>query len=165
MPRRLFAGTLIALLSILIFAVAQEEDGPGIVDTGPHEVLTYTQTDIEWQPGPGSLAEGAEFSLLEGDPSQQGLFALRIRMPDGFRIEPHWHPNVERLTVISGTFRLGHGDEFDAGATDPFGPGSYLSLPPEMTHFAVTEGTTEVQLTSIGPWVINYVNPEDDPRN
>jgi len=35
---------------------------------------------------------------------------------------------------------------------------------PETAHFAIAEGETVIQLTSIGPWEINYVNPEDDPR-
>ena len=31
-------------------------------------------------------------------------------------------------------------------------------------HFAWTEQETEIQLHGIGPWVVNYVNPADDPR-
>lgn len=85
-------------------------------------------------------------------------------MPDGFQIAPHWHPNVERVTVISGTFRLGHGEELDSQAATPLEPGSYVSMPPGMRHFAIAEGETIIQLTSIGPWIINYVNPADDPR-
>jgi hypothetical protein len=30
-------------------------------------------------------------------------------------------------------------------------------------HFAWTKGETEIQLTTIGPWKLVYVNPADDP--
>lgn len=164
MKKYLFVGSVLAVLFVVM--AHQEEDAPPVViDTPPEEQLLYLPGDIGWQPGPGSFEEGAEFAVLEGNPGEPGLFTLRIRMPDGFRISPHWHPNVERVTVLSGTFRMGHGDEFDAEGGDPLGPGSYFSMPPEMTHYAVTEGETVVQLTSIGPWIIHYVNPEDDPRD
>jgi hypothetical protein len=34
-----------------------------------------------------------------------------------------------------------------------------------MVHAVWIEGETIVQLHGMGPWVINYVNPADDPRN
>lgn len=133
-------------------------------DEGPESHLLYLSEDIEWQDGPGSFEEGAQFAVLEGDPSKAEVFTMRIRMPDGFEIAPHWHPNVERVTVISGTFLMGQGDELDADAAERLEAGSYTSYPPETRHFAIAEAETVVQLTSVGPWEINYVNPEDDPR-
>lgn len=119
---------------------------------------------IDWQAGPPSMEPGAQAAVIEGDPSQPGFFNLRLRLPDGYRIAPHTHPQPERVTVISGTFRLGEGDSFDETNTQALDAGSYFSMPPGMTHFAVTEGETVIQLTSTGPWTIEYVNPEDDPR-
>ncbi|MGA9523970.1 MAG: hypothetical protein WBV82_21090 [Myxococcaceae bacterium] len=37
-------------------------------------------------------------------------------------------------------------------------------MPRRMVHYAIAEGETIVQLTSVGPWEINYVRPEHDPR-
>jgi len=129
-----------------------------------HARTIYTPEQFTWQDGPPSLPEGAQFAIVEGDPSKEGYFALRLRMPDGYRIPPHWHPVHERVTVISGSFQLGHGDRFDAQATQALGAGSYFSLPPKSRHFAYVKGATIIQLNSIGPWEINYVNPGDDPR-
>lgn len=134
-------------------------------DLGPDHHIQYASDEIEWEDGPASLEEGAEMAVLEGDPGAEGIFTMRLRMPDGFRIAPHSHPNFERVTVISGTFRLGHGETFDREATDVLEPGSYTTMPPGMRHFAVMEGETVIQLTSVGPWEINYVNPADDPRD
>lgn len=167
MPHRItfFSLTLLlaAAMTVSRPALAQDQVA-AIPDPGPPEHLLFGVEDIAWVDGPGSLEPGAQVAILEGDPSAPGVFTLRIRMPDGFRISPHWHPNPERLTVISGVFRLGDGETFDAAATTPLRPGSYTSMPPGMRHFAVTEGETVIQLTSTGPWVITYVHPEDDPR-
>jgi quercetin dioxygenase-like cupin family protein len=164
MKRHLLIATLLSVLLVVWTAQTQAEPAVEIMDEGPEHELIYSPGDIEWQDGPGSFEPGAEFAVLEGDPGEPGFFNMRIRMPDGFHIAPHWHPNVERVTVISGTFLLGHGEEADREAAQPLEAGSYFSLPPEMPHYAFTEGETVIQLSSIGPWVINYINPEDDPR-
>ena len=123
-----------------------------------------TPADLKWQSGPPSLPPGSEFVIVEGDPSKEAYFAFRLRLPDGYRIPPHWHPVFERVTVISGTFHLGHGDKYDAAKMEALPAGSYFAMPPQSRHFARAEGQTVVQLNSIGPWEINYVNPADDPR-
>jgi hypothetical protein len=154
---------LVPALSILLLPLDVGAQAVA-ADEGPDHHLIYRAADVEWRPGPGSFEAGSEFAVLEGDPGAPGVFTMRIRMPDGFIISPHWHPNVERVTVLAGTFRLGMGEQLDAGAARRLPAGSYFSLRPEMPHFAVTEGETVIQLTSIGPWEINYVDPADDPR-
>src|SRR4029453_3449638 len=124
----------------------------------------YVPGAIEWKAGPDSLAPGARMAVLEGDPSKDGFFTIRLLMPDGYRVAPHWHPKTERLTIISGTVNLGTGDRFDATATKALPAGTYSSMPPKMTHFAWMKGETVLQLSSIGPWQVIYVDPADDPR-
>ena len=119
--------------------------------------------EVEWKESP-ALPPGAKVAVLEGDPAKEGYFAMRVRMPDGYRIPPHWHPAPERVTVISGTFHHGRGEKFDKSAARALPAGSYSSMPPGTRHFAWAEGETVVQVTTIGPWGITYVNPADDPR-
>lgn len=118
---------------------------------------------IEWRAS-DSLPSGAQVAVLEGDPSKEGFFAMRIKMPDGYRVPPHWHSTQERVTVLTGTLNLGSGDTFDASKAKPFPAGTYSSMPPRMTHFAWMSGETILQLSSMGPWTITYVNSADDPR-
>jgi hypothetical protein len=118
-----------------------------------------------WQEGPDSLRPGAKMVVLEGDPSKDGFFTMRLLLPDGYRVDPHWHAKAERLTIISGTLNLGMGDHFETQAAPALPAGTYSSMPPGMTHFAWTTGATVLQLSSIGPWSVIYVNPADDPRN
>ena len=66
---------------------------------------------FQFQPGPGSVEESAEFSVLYGDPGTEGVFAMRLKLPDGFHIAPHHHGQPEIVTVLSGTFQIGMGDD------------------------------------------------------
>src|SRR5687768_1529070 len=128
------------------------------------EMKLYPTGDIQWKEGPPSLPAGAKFALLEGDPSKDEIFTMRLWMPDGFKIPPHWHPKVEHVTVISGTFNIGMGDKFDQTTTRAMPAGTFGFWPPDMKHFAWAKGETILQLHGIGPWMITYVNSSDDPR-
>lgn len=119
---------------------------------------------FEYEAGPGSLDEGAEYAVLYGDPSTDGVFAMRLKLPDGFHIAPHHHSQPEIVTVISGTFRLGMGEDADPEATTMLEPGSFFAYPPGMVHYAYADGETVIQLNSTGPWTITYVDDADDPR-
>jgi hypothetical protein len=124
-----------------------------------------TSDDINWQDGPASLPSGAKVAMLEGDPSKEGPFVLRMKLPDGFRVLPHSHPKDERVTVISGTLYLGMGDQFDAQQAKALPAGSYVRTPAGRTHFGWVKGATVLQLHGEGPWAITYVHAADDPRN
>ena len=102
--------------------------------------------------------------MLLGDPSKEGLFVIRLKAPKGYRIPPHTHPNQEVVTVISGTINLGMGETADPAKAKALPAGTLYSLPPGMAHFARFEEETVIQVSTIGPWGINYINPKDDPR-
>jgi quercetin dioxygenase-like cupin family protein len=123
-----------------------------------------TAQEIPWSPGPASLPAGAQATTLYGDASKEGLFAIRLKLPAGYVIPPHTHPRPEVVTVISGTFHLGMGEVADRTRTKALPAGSFFAFAPGMAHFAFMDEETVVQLNSIGPWGLTYVNPADDPR-
>src|SRR5262249_36615255 len=99
------------------------------------------------------------------NPNEPGFFTIRAWMPDGYRVPPHFHPGVERVTVITGVLNLGQGDTFDESASTALPVGAYTSMPAGMHHFAWAKGATVIQISSLGPWGITYITPADDPRN
>jgi hypothetical protein len=119
--------------------------------------------DIDWQPAPPIIPTGVMMAVLAGDLAKEGPFIFRLKVPDGFQVAPHFHPGIENVTVISGTFRLGMGETFDESALRDLDAGSLVVIPPESPHFVRVEGETEIQVHGIGPWALTYVNPADDP--
>lgn len=124
----------------------------------------FTPDKIPYGPVPSFIAPGAQLAVLEGDPgATNGDFTVRLKMPDGYRIAPHWHPKRENVTVISGNFKVGMGDAFDESKMMMFGAGSFAYLDPSMHHYALASGETVVQVHGMSPLQFNYVNPSDDP--
>src|SRR5262245_13807874 len=116
---------------------------------------------VKWGDAPPSLARGAKLAVLYDDPSKEGLFIVRVKMPAGYKIRPHWHPTDENVTVLSGAFAIGMGDTHDGrGKTMP--AGTFFSMPAKMHHFAWTSKETIVEVSAMGPFVLNYINPKDD---
>ena len=151
----MLVSSAVALAGVVSIASAQGTDG--------HKMLS--PQEIKWAPGPPSIPPGAEVAVLYGDPGKDGLFAMRLKFPKGYKIAPHTHPQPEVLTVISGTFRLGMGETADQGKAKAFQAGSFIALSQGMAHFAgADDDNTVVQLNSTGPWTLTYVNPADDPR-
>jgi quercetin dioxygenase-like cupin family protein len=128
------------------------------------EKNAFTPDTISWVAAPPVVRPGALFAVLEGDPTAStGDFTIRLKMPDGFRIAPHWHPNRENFTIISGAFKVGMGDKFDPNKTQAFVAGSFAFLDPNMHHYAMASGETIVQVHGQSPLQFNYINPADDP--
>jgi hypothetical protein len=109
-----------------------------------------------------TLAQRAR--LVEGPSSEAVPFTFRLKFPANYKLPAHWHPEIEHVTVISGTFNMGTGDKLDMQKTKALTPGSAAIMQPKTDHFAWTGEKAEVQVHGVGPWAINYVNPADDPR-
>ena len=151
---------MVALALVCVSLAGQE----GAHDTASSHAKLYSSADIQWKDGPPSLPAGASMAVLEGDPTKEGMFVMRVRLPEGFHIPPHTHPKPERVTVISGTFKLAMGDNPRKAEARTLPAGSYGVWPAGMVHAVWIEGETIVQFHGMGPWAINYVNPADDPR-
>ncbi len=127
----------------------------------PHVMMA--PADLKWMEGPPSLPPGARIAVVSGDPSQAQPFVIRAQVPAGYKIAPHWHPGVENLTILSGTTAVGMGERFDESTMTTIGAGGYASLPAEMRHYFMARTAATFQVQGMGPFVVNYVNPADDP--
>ena len=125
--------------------------------------LMVMPADLKWVDVP-SLPPGAKIAVIEGPMNEALPFTVRLKLPADYRVPAHWHPAIEHVTVISGTFNLGTGDKLDQSKTTPLSVGSVAIMQPKTNHFAWTKEETIIQAHGVGPWAVNYVNPADDPR-
>ena len=159
---------ILALLAAVSLGLAQagQEGKDGSASTGTHAAhLVVTPDQIKWGPAPSSLPPGAQMAVLEGDPSKAGApFTIRAKLPDGYRVPPHWHPTDEKIIVLQGTFGMGLGERFDPVVGRELPVGSYAVTSKGMRRFVWAKGETVIQVSGMGPIELNYVNPADDPR-
>ncbi|MFA5900976.1 MAG: cupin domain-containing protein [Hyphomicrobium sp.] len=152
-----YAFVIAALVALTSSAVAH--------DTGDGHPLQEIQSkDLTYRDDP-AFAKGGQTVVLVGDPKKPGLFILRLKMDPHFVVLPHTHPVFETVTVLKGTMGSGMGEKTDLTKGKLLGPGSVLALPAGHPHY-VWAGDEEVilQVVANGPFDINYINPDDDPR-
>jgi hypothetical protein len=167
MRKVLFCATAALLIAAVGLAIAQTGGTPGTTPPAQgmtmSNMVTSTPMDLKWGSPPPVFEQNAQFALVAGDPSKAGLYTVRLKMPAGYQVMPHWHPTDENVTVISGTFSLGMGDKFDPATMKELPAGSFGLLPATMHHYAMAKTECIVQVHGMGPFALTYVNPADDP--
>jgi hypothetical protein len=104
---------------------------------------------LEWQP----VIDGAEMTVLHGDPSQAYEYVIRFRTHREIFVPLHWHRHDEHVTVISGPFAI----SFDEARRE-LAPGSYAVIPAGVHHCAWYEAGTVVQVSGMGPFESIYID-------
>ena len=133
-----------------------------ILLSGPARAM-HGAEGLQWGDAPPVLGKGAKLAVLQGDPTKAGPFVMRLSMPAGYKIAPHWHTQTENATVMSGTFMVGMGDKYDAKAMKPMKAGAFGSIPGKAPHYAVAKTATVLQIHGEGPFDMTYVDAKDDP--
>ena len=152
--RKLFSVAL-SVVAVAAFGLAQESN------KSTHILVPAAQ--VKWGPAPPSVPKGVQLAVVSGNPGASGPFVIRLKIPAGQKVAPHWHPTDENVTVISGTVAFGMGEKFDQAALKTLSAGGYALMPAEMRHFAMAKTAVVLQVHGMGPFVLNYVNPADDP--
>jgi quercetin dioxygenase-like cupin family protein len=136
---------------------------PAVVMAADDHHATVQPEALKWAQ-PAAYAKGAQLSVVKGDPSKEGMYVVRLKVPAGYRIAAHTHPNDENVTVLSGSFNIGTGDKLDESKGEKIKAGGYSFVAKGMRHYAWFTEETVLQLHGMGPQGITYVNPADDPR-
>lgn len=159
---RTFLITLVVGASV-VAAGAQTGSKAAKHVAAPATHVLLTPDAIKWGPAPPVLPAGAQVAVLDGNPFAPGFFTLRLKFPDGYKVPAHTHPTDENIVVVQGTFRAGMADAYNEAGLHDFPAGSFIKMPRQMAHFATAKGETIVQIYGKGPFVVSYVNPNDDP--
>lgn len=108
------------------FGFAAVAADPDISKLNP-EVMKYVLPDkINWQVG-----QGVDTAFLYGNPNQPGFYVLMFKWKPGNASRPHYHSTDRHIVVMSGTWWVGAGTDWDLEKnTAPVKPGTYV------THFA-----------------------------
>ena len=166
MKKLILFGAAIAFAAVSTLRAADEpakKPAAHKMGASAGKMAMATPDEMKWDDAPAIFSPGAKLAVLEGNPFGTGYYTVSLKIPDGYKIMPHWHPAVERVTVISGEFHAGMGDKMDESAAKTFPPGSFASIPPHMHHFAFAKGETVVQVSGPAPFKLTYVNAADDP--
>jgi hypothetical protein len=155
---------IVAAAALALWIGAQAGGEQGRVHDADKGHVVVRPDDVKWGPAPPGLPPGSQAAVLLGDPSKAVPYVLHAKLPDGYKVPPHWHSTDENVTVLKGTLMVGKGEKYSAAASEALPAGSFMRMPKEMRHFAWAKGETIIQVHGIGPFDIIYVNAADDPR-
>jgi hypothetical protein len=143
-------------LFLFILAYPATAQKPDAAMLGPAKLV--------WGAVGPELPRGAEIAVLQGDPAKPALFTVRLKMPRGYVVLPHYHDTELHATVITGEFSTGMGDRVDLAKAAVLRRGDFITVGAKQHHFDAARTAVEVQIYGMGPMSITYVNPQDDPR-
>jgi mannose-6-phosphate isomerase-like protein (cupin superfamily) len=148
-----------AILLIPVFTFAQDAKPAAKKPPASHIIVTPDQ--LVWKP----LIPGVEMAVVSGDPDKKGgLYVIRIRSKGEVKVPPHWHVTDEHVTVLEGSFLMARGDKYDASKLIELKPAAHSMVPATMRHFGLHKAGNVVEVFGEAPFVVNFVNPEDDPK-
>lgn len=134
--------------------------------TKASESVVITSEQVQWQAAPKFLPPGAQVAILQGNPEAfNEMLTLRLKVPAGYSVPPHWHPINEHVTVMSGAVEVGFGTTANFDDVQLLDEGGMFVTLAQDPHYIRAVEDTVLQLHAFGPLMITYVNPEDDPRN
>lgn len=135
------------------------KSGLVLMTIGAAAAAAYAQTAQQVVKQPNEIEYKAPLNVgappaavVYGDPKQQGLYVTRVKFPQGFKVMPHFHPDERTVVVLSGTFYMGLGEQFDESKMTAYPPGTFLSEPPKVAHYTwAKDGEVIIQVTGYGP--------------
>jgi len=117
-------------------------------DLDPKAISIKLPDDIKWVANPS----GSESAVLVGDPSKPGLYVVLNKWKAHHNSKPHSHPNDRFITVISGTWWVGTGSDYNPDHLKPVPAGSFVTHYGNEVHYdGAKDGDTILQIVGIGP--------------
>lgn len=142
---------VIAAISVLTVSSADTMSSSAMMSASSTATIV-TPDNIKWMPAKGM--PGLQEAVLYGDPMKAGsVYTWRLKLPDGYKFPMHWHPDTERVTVLSGSILFGVG--MSKGTILP--AGSFIVIPARVHHWATAKGATVLQSSGTGPFAMTLV--------
>jgi quercetin dioxygenase-like cupin family protein len=112
--------------------------------------VMFTPDNLHWVAGTGP-AKGSLAAVMVGNPNKSGTAIIRVKMPDGYTNQPHYHSHPEYITVMEGTLLFGIGDTVNKAKATALPAGSFIMIPAGVHHWSVAKGETIEQVGGEGP--------------
>ena len=117
--------------------------------------VALTPDDLEWD-----TERSNHRANIAGSNESEGMYVYRTRFPEGFRNQPHYHPDDRVVTVISGTLHVAHGEEIDEAAMRAIPAGGLWTEPAGVAHYVwAKDGPVVIQVIGEGPSGTTPVDP------
>jgi hypothetical protein len=101
----------------------------------PNMTFTRLPDQIVWQRGPNRPPNTVEQASLWSKSSEPGLYYYLVRWYPGFMSGPHWYESDRLCVVVSGTWWVASGKDFNPSDTVPMPAGSFIRRVARTPHY------------------------------
>jgi quercetin dioxygenase-like cupin family protein len=123
--------------------------------------VRLTPGDLDWKTVPNG--HGIQMAVVSGNPSQPGIYVIRVIFPRGIMSAPHFHGEDRYVVVLKGTWYTGTDDSWDPSKTVGLPTGSFMKHPAGAVHFdGAKDEEVMVQITGMGPSSTTPVFPAEE---
>ncbi len=130
-------------------------------------LMVVLPSDKVWQKNPKAFPYGAKMIQIYGDPAQPGPYMYRMRLATGYKFSPHKTPDAQAITLLKGILWFADGERYDPIRMKEYEAGSFFVVPAGQPTFLWARTEVVLQVMGNGPVEnpVEYINPDDDPRN
>jgi hypothetical protein len=114
------------LLAPLLAAVPLGLSAERAEALNPSETQITLPDQIKWTAWPAGPPHGAEMAALFGGLDRPGPYVVLMKWYPGYMSAPHSYATDRLCLVLSGTWWVNSGVEFDPGATVPVPAGGFV---------------------------------------
>lgn len=155
--RDLMLAPLLAALPQLLAALPTE------AAPDPTKTIVVPQTKIDFKPALGAPPKSIEEAHLFSKSADPGIYLNLTKWYPGWMSAPHWYETDRLCVVVSGTWWVTSGDDFDPDSTVPVPAGSFVHRIARTSHYdgVKADGTEPVVIAicGIGPITFHAVDP------
>jgi quercetin dioxygenase-like cupin family protein len=145
--RKSFAPWILMASTLAASAAISAAEGP-FSGLNPKAIAIRLPADIQWKGSPN----GVEQIALAGDASKPGLYVILVRWSAHHNSRPHFHPNDRFITVLSGTWWVNTGRNYDPEHMKPVPAGSFVTHYANEVHYdGAKDGDAVLEIVGMGP--------------
>ena len=129
----------------------------------PAETILRLPDEIVWQTAPGTPPASVEEAILGGSESGSGPYLVLMKWYPGYFSAPHFYRTDRLCVVLSGTWWVDSGPDFDPAQADPAPAGSFVKRVAGTPHYdGVPSSAAEpavIAVSGIGPVQQTWIDP------
>ncbi|MDB5655690.1 MAG: uncharacterized protein JWQ94_3303 [Tardiphaga sp.] len=148
---------------LLAAAAAYLPKGAQAAGIDASQTILKTMSDIVWTPNYHYPSGTAETSLLSGDPTKEGQYFLLVKWYPGFMSAPHDYKTDRLCIVLSGTWYVANGEDFNPAMAVAAPAGAFVHRMANTVHYDGVIRTAHepaiVAISGIGPAGYRPVDP------
>ena len=159
--RRAFFGLFCGSIggSLLEFFPERTEGSP----INPDETIVTLPRDIQWNAWTGLPPHSGEMAALYGDLNTPGPYLVFMKWHPGWMSAPHTYATDRLSVVVSGTWWVNSGEDFDPDDCVPVPAGGYVRRVARTPHYDGVKKHAKqpaiIALFGMGPVEFQLVDP------